>query len=101
MKISRRFARRKNELDRGRVIGATLIQLFQAFQTVTGARMLVAHAREFRFRIADRLVTAHDSVDSRLAFALQASDTGTRFGEFEGKLFGFEFSFGVLAGGAV
>ena len=70
MKVAWCFAGRKDQLDGGRVISASLVQLLQTFEPVAGARILVTHAGEFRFGIADCFVTTHDRVDRRFAFRL-------------------------------
>ena len=101
MKIARRLAGRKDELDGGRVISAALVQLFQTLEAMTRARILVTHSGQLSFRVADRFMTTHDGIDRDFAFGLQFSDTRTGVAELTRKALGFEFSFRVLAGGAI
>src|SRR5215204_1389440 len=63
--------------------------------------MLITHARQLSFGVADRFVTSDDSIDSYFTFRLQLSDTGTCVSQLACILFSFELSFGVLARGAI
>src|SRR5690349_1661355 len=101
MKVARRFAGREDELDRGRVIRAALVQFLQTLEAMTGAGILVAHARELRFGVADGFVTAYDRINSGFAFRMQARHASTRFDELVRESLSFELSFGVLAGGTI
>src|ERR1043166_8279224 len=101
MKITRRFAGRKVEPHRGRIVRAALVQLLQALEPMTRARMFIADARQLRFGVAHRFMTADDSVNSRFAFRLKLYDAGTRIAKLKREAFRFELSFGVLARGAV
>jgi len=46
-------------------------------------------------------VSADDSIDRRFTLGLQPGNAATRILEVARNLFRFEFSFGVLAGGAI
>src|SRR5689334_12948175 len=60
-------------------------------------RMLVAHSRQFGFRVTDGFMSTNNSIDCRFAFGLQLRDSCSRISQFESKLLGFEFSFCMLA----
>src|SRR5262249_2588572 len=97
MKITRRFARREDELYGWRVISPSLIQLFQTFKTMAGTREFVTHARQLRFRVADGFMSTNHCINGRFAFSLQLRNACPGISQFECKSFSFEFSFGVLA----
>src|SRR5689334_18525011 len=68
---------------------------------MTRARILIAHASQLCFSIADCFMSAHNRVDSDLAFGLKCSDLRSRFAKLTSKPLGFDFSFSVLTCGSI
>src|SRR5262249_18036837 len=101
MKITRRFAGRKDELDGRRIVSAPLVQLLQTLETMTRARMLVAYARQLRLGVADCFVSANHGVNRCFAFGLKICDSRASVAQFTRQALGFEFSFRVLARGTI
>jgi hypothetical protein len=63
--------------------------------------MLIAHARQFCFGVADGFVTTNNRIDRHLTFGLQLRDPRARITKLARILFSFDFSLGVLACGAI
>jgi len=63
--------------------------------------MLITHARQLCFVVADCFVTTNNGIDSRFAFSLQLRDTRTRVAQLARISFSFQLSVSMLARGAV
>src|SRR6185503_19575112 len=95
------FRRCKDELHGRGIVGAPLVQLLQTLEPVTRTRMLIAHTRQLRFRVANRFVTTNDSIDRHFTFCLQLRNTRPRIAELACILLSFNLSLRVLARGTI